>query len=277
MTHWQTTRFTVDLSEPRVMGIVNITPDSFSDGGRGTVEALRHAEQLLRDGAHVLDLGGESSRPGAAPVSEADELARVLPVLDEVVNWNVPISVDTYKPAVMREALLHGADIINDIQGLRRPESIRVVVDDGRCGLCVMHMAGDPATMQQSPAYEDVVAGVRAFLHERTEALVAAGVERPRVVIDPGIGFGKTVDHNFALLARQAELLSLGFPLLAGWSRKSSLGAVTGRAVGERVAASVAAALVSAARGARVLRVHDVAETVDALAVWRRAGAWGRA
>ncbi|PPE67713.1 dihydropteroate synthase [Caldimonas caldifontis] len=272
--HWQTTRYDIDLSRPRVMGIVNITPDSFSDGGQhgDTRSALAHCEQLLREGADILDLGGESSRPGAEALPLEEELNRVLPVLREAVRLGVPVSVDTYKPEVMRAALDTGADIINDIFALRSPGAEAVVAEHPRCGLCLMHMQGEPRSMQAAPHYDDVVAEVHEFLRERAETLRIQGVAAARVVLDPGYGFGKSVEHNFELLRRQAELLALGYPVLAGWSRKSSLGAVTGRPVSGRLAASVAAALAAVERGARLVRVHDVAATVDALKVWSHAG-----
>lgn len=272
--HWQTTRFSIDLTRPRVMGIVNITPDSFSDGGQhaSTKAALAHCEQLLKDGADILDLGAESSRPGADAVPVADELARLLPVLREALRLQVPLSIDTYKTEVMRAALDLGADIVNDIFALQAPGAEAVVAAHPRCGICLMHAQGEPKSMQVAPRYDDVVAEVRDFLAGRGAALAQRGVAAERIVIDPGIGFGKTVAHNFALLARQQELLQLGYPLLAGWSRKSSLGAITGRPVGERLVASVAAALAAVQNGARVLRVHDVTPTVDALKVWGAAG-----
>ncbi len=271
---WQTTRFSIDLAMPRVMGIVNLTPDSFSDGGMHG-GALAHCERLLTEGADMLDLGGESTRPGAEPVALGDELARVLPVLREAVRLGVPISIDTYKTEVMRAALDLGVDIVNDIKALRAPGALDVVAAHPACGVCLMHMRGDePRTMQDGePGYDDVVASVREFLRERLEALRARGVAAERVVLDPGIGFGKRSEHNLALLARQSELMALGRPLLAGWSRKSTLGRVIGReALGERLVASVAAALAAVQRGARIVRVHDVQATVDALAVWRAAG-----
>lgn len=270
--HWLTTRFEIDLTTPRVMGIVNVTPDSFSDGGRhaSTAAALRHCEQLLKDGAHILDIGGESTRPGSPAVPLDEEIARVLPVVREAVKLGVPLSVDTYKPELMRAVLDAGADIVNDIWALRRGDALQVVVAHPRCGVCLMHMHRDPQTMQVAPMKGDVLPGVMDFLRERAADLTALGVARERIVLDPGIGFGKTVAQNFSLLARQAELLPLGFALLAGWSRKSSLGAVTGReAPAERVAASVAAALLAVERGARVVRVHDVRDTMDALKVWQ--------
>ena len=272
--HWQTTRFRIDLSQVRVMGIVNLTPDSFSDGGRlaSTAAALKHCEQLLREGADLLDLGGESSRPGAEPVSVQEELDRVLPVLDGALTMGCPVSIDTVKPEVMRAALERGADVINDIGALRAPGALEAVLDHPGCGICLMHMRGEPRSMQQRPMYGDVVEEVSSFLRERMEALSARGVAAERIVLDPGIGFGKSVEHNLDLLRRQPELLALGRPLLLGWSRKSTLGAITGRPVDERLAASVAAALAAVGQGARIIRVHDVAATVDALKVWRSAG-----
>lgn len=269
---WQTNRFDIDLTSPRVMGIVNVTPDSFSDGGlhAGTAAALRHCEQLLKEGAHILDIGGESTRPGSPAVPLDEELARVLPVVREAVRLDVPISVDTYKPEVMRAVLDAGADIVNDIWALRRGDALQAVAAHPRCGVCLMHMHRDPQTMQVAPMDGDVLPDVLAFLAERAGALMANGVARERVVLDPGIGFGKTVAQNLSLLARQAELLPLGYALLAGWSRKSTLGAVTGHErPADRAAASVAAALLAVERGARVVRVHDVRDTVDALKVWQ--------
>ncbi len=289
---WQTARFQIDLSQPKIMGIVNLTPDSFSDGGQhvGLSVALHHAEQLISQGADMLDLGAESSRPGAPPVSLEDELARLLPILREAVKLGVPISVDTYKPQVMQIALDAGADIINDIWGFRRQDqglsAAQVVMQHGSCGLVMMHMHRDPQTMQLDPMpeTEDVVQRVKddllSFYEHLTHYLQRQEADlskkaRPqtplhqRLLIDPGIGFGKTVAQNFALLARQRELLALGLPLLAGWSRKSSLGAVTGQdKANERVAASVAAAVLALERGASVVRVHDVRETAQALKVW---------
>jgi len=268
--HWQTARYSIDLSRPRVMGIVNVTPDSFSDGGRyaSTRSALAHCEQLLVQGAHILDLGGESSRPGTPPVSQEEELARVLPVLREAVTLGVPVSVDTYKPDVMRQVLDIGADIINDIWALRRPGAREAVAAHPQCGVCLMHMHGEPQTMQRSPMEGDAVPQVLAFLERETAALRGLGVAPERIVWDMGIGFGKSVEQNFALLARQRELLAAGYPLLAGWSRKSSLGTVTGLPVNDRLAPSLAAALLAVERGARIVRVHDVRETIAALKVW---------
>jgi dihydropteroate synthase len=270
MAVWQTARFDVDLSRPRVMGIVNVTPDSFSDGGRhaDAVAACAHCERLVAEGADLLDIGGESTRPGAVTPSVDEELARVLPVVRHAVTLGVPVSVDTSAPDVMRAVLDAGADVINDVRALTRPGALAAAAAHPRAGVCLMHMRGEPATMQQHTDYRDVVADVAAYLAERVEAVQSAGVGRQRIVVDPGIGFGKTVEHNLALLARQRELLALGLPLLVGWSRKSTLGAVTGRGVGERLAASVAAALMAVERGAAIVRVHDVAATVDALKVW---------
>ncbi|MBA3588399.1 dihydropteroate synthase [Methylibium sp.] len=271
---WQTARHAIDLAAPRVMGIVNTTPDSFSDGGRhaGAKAALAHCEALLREGADILDIGGESSRPGSDAVMLAEELARVMPVLQEAVKFGVPVSVDTTKPEVMRAALEVGCDIVNDINALRAPGALEVVAAHPACGVCLMHMRGEPKSMQADPHYGDVVAEVADFLRERMQALLARGVGPARIALDPGIGFGKTPAHNFELLARQRELLALGAPLLAGWSRKSSLGTLTGRPVEGRLVASVASALAAVQLGARIVRVHDVAETVDALKVWRAAG-----
>ena len=272
---WQTTRFRVDLTRPQVMGIVNVTPDSFSDGGRhaGLAKALRHCELLVQDGAHILDIGGESTRPGAPPVPLDEELARVVPLVREAIRLGVPVSVDTYKPEVMQTVLDLGADIINDIWALRQPGAQDVVARHPSCGVCLMHMHRDPQTMQTAPMEGDVVPQVRAFLAQATARLQTRGVARERIVLDPGIGFGKTVAQNFSLLARQAELLADGYALLAGWSRKSSLGAATavdGKPPEPvmRVASSVAAALLAVERGASIVRVHDVLQTVQALRVW---------
>ena len=252
------------------MGIVNVTPDSFADGGRhdDAAAAVRWCDRLLAEGADIIDIGGESTRPGAAIPSVAEELSRVLPVLRHAVATGVPVSVDTSRPEVMRAALDLGVDIINDVRALRRSGALAAVATHASVGICLMHMAGEPGSMQQSPHYDDVVTDVGGFLRARVADVVAAGVGAERIVIDPGIGFGKNADHNLHLLARQDELLAIGRPLLVGWSRKSTLGAVTGRAVGERMAASVAAALLAVMRGAAIVRVHDVAATVDALKLW---------
>ena len=272
---WQTTRFLIPLHRPLVMGIVNATPDSFSDGGlHGDADAARrHCDRLLQDGADILDIGGESTRPGARQPDCAEELARVLPVLRHAVTLGLPVSVDTSRPEVMQAALDLGVDIINDVRALSRPKALARVAAHPSCGICLMHLQGEPGTMQQAPAYTgDGVDEVTAWLRQRLADVQAAGVALARITLDPGIGFGKTSVHNWALLQRQEELLALGQPLMVGWSRKSSLGALTGRPVQERMAASVAAALASAQRGARILRVHDVAATVDALKVWQMAG-----
>lgn len=267
---WQTSRFSIDLERPKVMGIVNVTPDSFSDGGHhaSTIAALRHCEQLLKDGADILDIGGESTRPGSPAVPLDEELARVVPLVREAVALGVPISVDTYKPAVMRAVLDLGADIVNDIWALRQPGALAVVAAHPQCGVCLMHMHRDPQTMQAAPMTGDVVSQVLSFLELQAHNLQAQGAKKDQILLDPGIGFGKTVEQNFALLARQDVLLGAGYPLLAGWSRKSSLGAVTGLDVDERMVPSVAAAVLAVDRGASVVRVHDVRETVAALAVW---------
>ncbi|MBF6630166.1 MAG: dihydropteroate synthase [Comamonas sp.] len=252
------------------MGIVNNTPDSFSDGGRYQgQQALVHAEQLVKDGADILDIGGESTRPGSPAVPLNEELLRVLPVVKEAVKLGVAISVDTYKPQVMQAVLDLGADIINDVWGLRQPGAEDVVVGHPQCGVCIMHMHQTPQNMHLQHMQGDVVPQVRDFLRRASEALMARGVARQRIVWDYGIGFGKSVEQNFALLARQEVLLALDFPLLAGWSRKGSLGQVTGLAVGARMVPSVAAALLAVERGARIVRVHDVAQTKAALSVWQ--------
>lgn len=268
---WITARFDIDLSTPKVMGIVNVTPDSFSDGGRhaSTSAALAHAERLLSEGAHILDVGGESTRPGSPAVALDEELRRVLPVVREAVKLGVPISVDTYKPEVMRAVLDLGADIVNDIWALQQPGALEVVAAHPRAGVCLMHMHRDPQTMQVAPMEGGILDDVRAFLLARAEALTSLGADPARIALDPGVGFGKTVAQNFSLLARQDVFLSTGFAFLTGWSRKSSIGAVTGHQQPlDRVAGSVAAALLAVERGAHVVRVHDVLATVDAIKVW---------
>ena len=291
---WQTARFAIDLWQPRVMGIVNVTPDSFSDGGKyfpgkGNFSAvMAHCEQLLKDGADMLDIGGESTRPGAPPVSLNEELARVLPVIRHASGLGVPVSVDTYKPGVMQAALDLGADVINDVWALRQPGAVQMVAAHPRCGVCLMHMHREPQTMQTSPMVGDVVPQVMSFLQQAAHDLEAAGVDKARIVLDVGIGFGKTVAQNFSLLARQQEFLTMGYPLLAAWSRKSSLAAVASSPafqesasdslarpgapeISDRLMPSVAAALLAVERGARVVRAHDVRETVQALKVWMAA------
>jgi dihydropteroate synthase len=271
---WQTTRYRIELTSPKVMGIVNVTPDSFSDAGaHSTTEAaLAHCKQLLEDGADMLDIGGESTRPGSQPVSIAEELGRVMPVLSGAMRLGIPISVDTSKAEVMTAVLAQGADIINDINALRANGAIDAVAAHASCGICLMHMRGTPDSMQLQPHYDDVLDEVRAFLRSRAAALIARRVSEDRIVFDPGIGFGKSAEHNVDLLRRQSELLELGRPLLLGWSRKSTLGKITGRDVDHRTSASVAAALAAVLAGASIVRVHDVAATVDALSVWRAAG-----
>jgi dihydropteroate synthase len=258
---------------PLVMGILNVTPDSFSDGGRFVARdsAQRRAEAMIAEGVDIIDIGGESTRPGAASPSMDEELQRVMPVLSALRDCGKPLSVDTLKPGVMREALGAGADMINDVNGFRTPDALEAVRDSD-CGLCVMHMQHQPQTMQENPGYTDVVAEVLAFLRQRCAALTGAGVDAGRICIDPGFGFGKTVEHNLSLLKNIGRIRDeLALPVLAGLSRKSMLGALTGRGVEERLAASLAAALVAVERGARIVRVHDVAQTVDALKVWQAA------
>ncbi|MBP6902926.1 MAG: dihydropteroate synthase [Burkholderiaceae bacterium] len=272
--HWQTTRFRLVLDRPLVMGIVNATPDSFSDGGRhGDAQgAIAHCERLLAEGADILDIGGESTRPGARTPSADEELARVLPVLRHALTLGVPVSVDTSQPAVMRAALDLGVDIVNDVRSLSRPDALELLAGHAKAGVCLMHMRGEPDTMQGLTDYADVVAEVGGWLAARQAQVQAAGVASDRIVLDPGIGFAKGDDNNWALLRRQSELLALGRPLLLGWSRKGTLGRLTGRSVEQRQAASVAVALACVQRGGHIVRVHDVAATVDAIKVWRAAG-----
>ncbi|HLL19432.1 MAG TPA: dihydropteroate synthase [Rubrivivax sp.] len=256
------------------MGIVNVTPDSFADGGLHAQAraAIDRCEQLVRDGADILDIGGESTRPGASEVGAANELTRVLPVVREAVKLGVPVSVDTSEPRVMHEALALGVDIVNDVRSLRRPGALAQLAAHPRAGVCVMHMRGEPDSMQLQTDYADCVTEVSRFLEDRARQLEQAGIGRERIVVDPGIGFAKLAAHNIQILARQHELLRLPWPLLVGWSRKGTLGHITGRAVEQRLAASVAAALAAVQRGAAIVRVHDVADTVDALKVWQAAG-----
>jgi dihydropteroate synthase len=261
--------YRLSLDRPLLMGIVNLTPDSFSgDGVTGdTRRAIDHASAQLAAGADILDVGAESSRPGAIPTPEDEELRRLLPVLAEITTWGVPVSVDTFKPGVMRAALAAGAAMINDITGMIQPEALAAVAGSD-CGLCLMHMRGEPGTMQQAPQYQDVVGEVRTFLAAAVARCRQAGVADDRLVLDPGFGFGKSLAHNLALFRALATIGGDGLPVLVGISRKSMLGAITGRPVGERLPASLAAAVVAAAKGAKMLRVHDVAATRDALAVW---------
>lgn len=267
-------RYGFDLdARPLVMGILNVTPDSFSDGGRfQSLEfAVSRAEEMVLDGVDLIDIGGESTRPGSPAVPLDEELRRVIPAVYALRDLGKPLSIDTYKPEVMREAILAGADMINDINAFRAPGALAAVADSD-CGLCVMHMQRSPETMQQNPEYTDVVEEVIGFLRERIDAMVAAGIERKRICVDPGFGFGKTVEHNFALLRSIGKMQQeLGLPVLAGLSRKSMIGAVTGKPLEQRLAGSLAGALAAVAHGARIVRVHDVAETVDALKVWQAA------
>ncbi|MEY2772547.1 MAG: hypothetical protein RIQ38_2966 [Pseudomonadota bacterium] len=273
---WQTRRFVLNLQRPQVMGIVNATPDSFSDGGRflDPRAALAQAQRLLDDGADLLDIGAESTRPGAAAVTPEAEWARLAPVLEELVRWQVPLSVDTRHALVMRRALAMGVDIINDVQALQGEGALAAVAEHPGCGVCLMHMHREPGQMQQQPLQGDAVPQVVQALAQAAQAVRAAGVAPSCVVLDPGIGFGKTPEQNLALLAHTDALLALGYPVLAGWSRKSTLGVVAGAPgqplpVAERLSASLAAALLSVERGARIVRVHDVRETVQVLRVWQ--------
>lgn len=263
-------RFRLPLDAPLIMGVLNVTPDSFSDGGQflAVEGAVAHASRMVEEGAAIIDIGGESTRPGARPVSQEEELARVLPVLRAMRGLPVPISVDTRRAVVMREVLAAGASMINDVDALAGAGALDAVASTG-CAVCLMHKQGEPATMQVDPRYADVVGEVAAFLAERLAAAQASGVARERIVVDPGFGFGKTAAHNLELLRKLAQLGALGVPLLVGLSRKSMLGSITGRAVGDRMAASVAAALLAVRHGAKIVRVHDVAATRDALAIWR--------
>jgi dihydropteroate synthase len=259
---------TIDVSAPRVMGIVNVTSDSFFDGGRLAIDAaIAHAKRLVADGAAIVDVGGESTRPGAQPVDEDVELARVLPIVEALARDGGVVSVDTMKPRVMQAALAAGASMINDVRALQAPGALAVAARSD-AAVCLMHMQGEPRTMQDAPSYRDVVTEVRGFLARRARACIDAGIAADRIVLDPGFGFGKSVAHNLDLLRRLHEIAALGFPVLAGVSRKSMIGAMTGSGVGDRLAGSVAAALVAVHHGARILRVHDVRETVDAVAVW---------
>lgn len=262
-------KFRLDLAHPRVMGIVNVTPDSFSDGGRhaSTDLAVAHALQLVAEGADILDIGGESTRPNAIPVGLDEELSRVIPVIERLAQEvDVPLSIDTYKPEVMRQAVKAGAAIINDIYGLRQPGAVQAAAE-GNAGICIMHMQGTPQTMQQEPVYADVVQEVKAFLHEQLQACHAAGISAERIVLDPGFGFGKRTVHNLALLQAMPAILELGRPILAGLSRKSVLGQIIGSDVDQRLHASLAASVIAVMKGARIVRVHDVKATVDALKV----------
>ena len=261
-------KFQLDLSQPRVMGIVNVTPDSFSDGGKfnTTEKAIEHALQLVDEGADILDIGGESTRPGATPVPLEEELNRVIPVIEGLRHVGVPLSIDTYKPQVMQAAIAAGADIVNDVCALREPQALEIVAAS-QAGVCLMHMQGRPQTMQANPEYDDVVKAVKDFLAERLMAAEHAGIDRSRIVLDPGFGFGKRTAHNLSLLNHLNDIQALGLPLLIGLSRKSVLGQVVGLSVDERLHASIAASVISVMKGASIVRVHDVKPTVDALKI----------
>ena len=272
-TTWRCGRFLFDFNKrkrPIVMGILNATPDSFSDGGkfRTPKDAIAQAESMIASGVDLIDIGGESTRPGAQPVQLQEELDRVLPVIEALKDCGVPLSIDTYKSETMRQALHHGVDCVNDIWALRQDGSVEAVLESDHCGIVLMHMQRDPLTMQFDPDYQDVIIDVQAFLKERVELLLAKGINKDRIAIDPGFGFGKNLEHNLNMLANFAQFSMLGVPVLAGISRKSMLGKITGKDTNERVAASIAAAIMAADRGAKIVRVHDVAETVDALKLW---------
>ncbi|ELL27485.1 dihydropteroate synthase [Neisseria meningitidis] len=275
---WQAGRFEIGLDKPKIMGIVNLTPDSFSDGGaysQNAQTALAHAERLLKEGADILDIGGESTRPGADYVSPEEEWARVEPVLVEVAGWGVPVSLDTRRTVIMEKALaLGGIDIINDVAALTDEGAVELLARQTDTGICLMHMQGLPENMQINPKYQDVVGEVARYLKTRSETCVAAGIAPQRITLDPGFGFGKTLQHNIALIRHLPELMAeTGFPLLIGVSRKRMIGELTGEAdAAERVHGSVAAALASVARGAQIVRVHDVKATADALKVWEALG-----
>ena len=267
---WRTTRFDLDVSHPLVMGIVNVTPDSFSDGGlhANSTDAISHAETLVEEGADILDVGGESTRPGAASLSADEEWQRIGPVLKQLVKWHIPVSVDTYHPQTMHRALDLGVDILNDVWSFRQKGALQAVASS-RCGLCMMHMHGEPATMQLHPMVGNVMEELSVFFQTQLALIDEVGIDQSRVVLDPGIGFGKSVDQNFEILRKQSQLLHFGQPLMVGWSNKSSLGAVSGLPVDQRLVPSVVAAVLAAERGARILRVHAVAKTVAALSVWK--------
>jgi dihydropteroate synthase len=269
---WRCGRFLFDFGKrkrPLVMGILNATPDSFSDGGkfRTAQDAIAQAELMIKSGADIIDIGGESTRPGAIPVALQEELDRVLPLIEALKNCGVALSIDTYKAETMRQALRAGVDCVNDIWALRQEGAVDAVLEQD-CGIVLMHMQRDPITMQFNPEYKDVVTEVIAFLQERADSLIDVGMDRDRIAIDPGFGFGKGLEHNLQMLAHFDLFSKLNYPVLAGVSRKSMLGKVTGKETNERVAASIAAAIMATDRGAKIVRVHDVPETVDALKLW---------
>lgn len=270
MSYLQCGKYQLSLDRPLIMGVVNVTPDSFSDGDlfASAAQAAAHARKLIEEGAAIVDIGGESTRPGAAPVALEEERRRVLPVIEALAGCGVPVSVDTRKPGLMREAIAAGASMVNDTGALGAPGAVEVVAGSD-AAVCLMHMQGDPRTMQVNPVYQDVVSEVRDYLAGRVAAVEAAGVARDRIVVDPGFGFGKNLEHNLALLRALAGFRTLGTAVMAGLSRKTMLGRITGRDPGERVFASIAAALLAVKNGAHILRVHDVAATRDALAVWQ--------
>ena len=272
-TTWRCGRFLFDFTKrtrPIVMGILNATPDSFSDGGkfRSVKDAIAQAELMIASGVDLIDIGGESTRPGAVPVGLQEELDRVLPVIEALKECGVPLSIDTYKSETMQQALYAGVDCINDIWALRQDGAISVVAENNDCGIVLMHMQRDPLTMQFNPEYKDVIAEVIEFLNRRIDLLISSGVQKDRIAIDPGFGFGKSLEHNLAMLANFEHFSQLTYPALAGISRKSMIGKVTGKDTNDRVAPSVAAAIMAADRGAKIIRVHDVPETIDALKLW---------
>ncbi len=272
-TTWRCGRFLFDFTKrqyPIVMGILNATPDSFSDGGkfRNAKDAILQAERMIKNGVDLIDIGGESTRPGAEPVSLQEELDRVLPVIESLKDCGVPLSIDTYKAETMRQALNAGVDCVNDIWALRQEGSIEAVFESNNCGIVLMHMQRDPLTMQFNPAYQDIVSEVMQFLQDQANALRFRGIDPARIAIDPGFGFGKSLEHNLHMLVNFSKFSMLGYPVLAGISRKSMIGKITGKETNERVAPSIAAAIMAADRGANIIRVHDVSETVDALKLW---------
>lgn len=270
---WRCGHFLFDFTRrkrPLVMGILNATPDSFSDGGmfRTVTDAIAQAELMVKSGVDLIDIGGESTRPGAKPVALQEELDRVLPVIEALKGCGIPLSIDTYKAETMRQALRSGVDCVNDIWALRQDDAVAAVLESKDCGIVLMHMQRDPLTMQFDPEYQDVIAEVSQFLDERAKLLIQNGISRDRIAIDPGFGFGKSLEHNINMLSHFESFATLGYPLLAGISRKSMLGKITGKETHERMAPSIAAAIMAADRGAQIIRVHDVAETVDALKLW---------